>query len=35
VKNAKGKQVSHQHARAWRAANPLSVSLPEYPDTDA
>jgi cytolysin-activating lysine-acyltransferase len=31
VMNFKGDQISHPQARAWRAANPLSVSLPEYP----
>lgn len=31
VMNFKGDQVSHPQARAWRVANPLSVSLPEYP----
>ncbi|MBF1995119.1 toxin-activating lysine-acyltransferase [Serratia symbiotica] len=31
VMNFKGAQVSHQQARAWRMAHPLSVSLPEYP----
>ncbi|TQI81355.1 cytolysin-activating lysine-acyltransferase [Serratia fonticola] len=34
VINFKGDQVSHSQARVWRAANPLSVSLPEYPHAD-
>lgn len=33
VMNFKGDQISHQQARAWRVANPLSVSLPEGPHT--
>ena len=34
VINFKGDQISHAQARAWRAAHPLSVSLPETPHVD-